>query len=70
MNPPYAGAWFVCTGKAVDEYTPTAIGCVAVKLASLAVTVTVVSPSACPVNVTIEPDTLTVTLVVSADTAA
>ena len=49
--------------------TVTAMVCVAVRLPSLAVTVTVAVPSATGVTVTVLLDTLTVAFVVSDDTA-
>ena len=51
------------------ELTVTPMVCVAVKLPSLAVTVTVAPPTATGVIVTTALDTLTVTFVVSDDTA-
>ena len=50
-------------------FTTTPMVCVAVRLPSLAVTVTVACPIAFGVIVTIDPDTLTVALAVFDDTA-
>ena len=63
IDPTAVGARLACA------FTVTEMLCVAVKLPSLAVTVTVALPAAMALILTVEPDTLTAALLLSEEAA-